>query len=318
MQQIIQNIVFAGNIILPVFLIVAIGVFLKSRKMINDDFVSISSKIVFNVALPILIFMKVSQVDYSVNFDWLQIIFLYSATITVFVATWFFGKYFISEGKKLGSFVQGSLRSNIAIVGFAIIYNMSGDDGLAHGAILLSFVMPLYNVLSVVVLSITTHHENKLNFKKILSELIRNPLIIAVVISLFVSYFSIEIPLLLERTGNYLTSLTLPLALLAIGGSLNLKNLKETSTISITASLIKVLVVPLVFTFIAIELGYRGMVLGNIFVILGCPTAIVSYIMAKAMGADDRIAGNIIVISTLGSVLTISLGLFLLKSFGLI
>jgi len=318
MQQIIQNIVFAGNIILPVFLIVAIGVFLKFKKMINDEFVSISSKVVFNVALPILIFMKVSQVDYSVNFDWYQILFLCSATIVVFVLTWVLGNYFIKDGKKLGSFVQGAMRSNIAIVGFAIIFNMSGDEGLAHGAILLSFVMPLYNVLSVIVLSITTHHEKDLDYKKIIGELIRNPLIISIIISLLFSYFSIEIPVLLERTGNYLTALTLPLALLAIGGSLNLSNLKKTSSISVTAASIKVIIIPLIFTFIAVKLGYRGMVLGNLFVILGCPTAVVSYIMAKAMGADDKIAGNIIVISTLASVITISIGLFLLKSFELI
>ena len=318
MQEIFRNIAFTINIILPVFLIAAIGYFLKVKAIISDVFVSASSKIVFNVALPVLIFMKISKVDYTRNFQWDQVILVYSVTIGIYLLAWFIGKVFITDGKKLGSFVQGSLRSNIAIVGFAIIFNMSGDEGLAHGAIILSFLMPLYNVLSVIVLSVTTHSGNNVKVVDIIKEILKNPLIISIIIAFLFPYLNIELPLVLNRTGDYLTSLTLPLALLSIGGNLDLTSLRETSTYSLFATIIKLLLIPLIVVLAAVQLGYRGIVLGNLFVITGSPTAIVSYIMAKAMGADDKMAGNIIVISTLGAVLTISIGLFLMKTIGLI
>ncbi|HEX9253189.1 MAG TPA: AEC family transporter, partial [Ignavibacteriaceae bacterium] len=112
--------------------------------------------------------------------------------------------------------------------------------------------------------------------------------------------------------------LALPLALVGIGGSLNTENLKRASNLAISSSIIKIVIIPLVLTVGALLLGYRNDDLGIVFIVFAAPTAIASFVMADVMGANSRLAGNIIMITTLGSVFTISIGILLLKSFNLL
>ena len=54
-----------------------------------------------------------------------------------------------------------------------------------------------------------------------------NPLILAVIVGLPFSYFKIKIPSVVNLTLGFLAELALPLALVGIGGSLNLQNIKN-------------------------------------------------------------------------------------------
>jgi len=146
-----------------------------------------------------------------------------------------------------------------------------------------------------------------------LLEIIRNPLILAVIFALPFSYYKIQIPEMFLTTGNYFSDLALPLALVGIGGSLNFENIKKASGLAFSASAIKIFIIPLVLTYTAYLFGFRGDDLGIMFVIFACPTAIVSFIMAEAMGANSKLAGNIVLISTVGSVFTFAIGIILLK-----
>ncbi|MGD8305527.1 MAG: AEC family transporter, partial [Ignavibacteria bacterium] len=75
---------------------------------------------------------------------------------------------------------------------------------------------------------------------------------------------------------------------------------------------------PVILTTGAYYFGYRDTDLGIMFILFACPTAIVSFIMAEAMGCNSKLAGNIIVISTIGSVITISAAIIILRSTNLI
>jgi len=181
----------------------------------------------------------------------------------------------------------------------------------------LAFLLPVYNILAVIVLTVPKH-QGKIKMRAITLEILLNPLILAFLVSLPISFFKLKLPALLESTGNYFAELALPLALVGIGGSLNLENLKKASTLAFTASTIKIILLPSILTLIAYFYGYRGNDLGILFIVFGCPTAIASFVMADAMGANSKLAGNIIMITTLGSVFTISAGILILKSFSLI
>lgn len=312
-----ENIIFTANIVAPVFLIVALGYIAKLTKIINENFVQITSKFVFSVSLPAFIFMKISVIDLSEAIDLNQVIFIYAGTTALFILIWLFTIPFIKDGKNLSVFVQGAFRSNYAIIGLAIISNLFGDDGLGKASIILAFILPLYNVLAVVALTVPMRKERKLDMKATVYEILFNPLILAVIFALPFSYFKIELPSLLFITGNFLSDLALPLALIGIGGSLNIPNIKKASGIAFSSSAVKLIIVPFILTYAAYLFGYRGVDLGIIFILFACPTAIVSFIMAEAMGANGKLAGNIVLISTIGSVITIAIGIVILKSSGL-
>jgi len=314
----LENIIFTANIVAPVFLIVVLGYVLKKIKIINENFVAVTSKFVFNVSLPVFIFMKLYNIDLSAVVDVSQIIYIYAGTLISFFIVWAFAIPFIKDGKNLSVFVQGAYRSNYAIVGLAIISNLFGDYGLGKATLILAFVLPLYNVLAVIILTVPMRKIKKQNLKGTFGEIILNPLIIAVIIALHFAYFKLELPSAISASGNFLSDVALPMALIGIGGSLNIENIKKASTLAFTSSAIKLIILPLVLTIGAYYSGFRNVDLGIMFVLFACPTAIVSFIMAEAMGCNSKLAGNIVVISTIGSVITISAAIILLKSVGLI
>jgi len=314
----IDNIIFTTNIVAPVFLIILLGYFLKRIGVINENFVEINSKFVFNVSLPAFIFMKISTLDLTEALDIGQVIFIYGGTLLVYFIVWIIASFFIKDGRDLSVFVQGAYRSNFAIVGLAIIANLFGDEGLGKASLILAFLLPLYNVLAVIILTVPMRKTRKLNLSSTVQEIILNPLIIAVIVALPFSYFKLELPSMLLTTGNFLADAALPLALIGIGGSLNIENIKRASTLAFSSSILKLIIVPVVITFIAYLFGYRAMDLGIMFILFACPTAIVSFIMAEAMGCNSKLAGNIVVISTISSVITISAAIIILKSTGLI
>jgi len=314
----IDNIIFTGNVVAPVFLLVALGYFVKRINVINENFVDVTSKFVFSVSLPALIFINISTIDLSSVIDLGQIFYIYAATLISFFIIWILSIPFIKDAKNLSVFVQGAYRSNYAIVGLAIISKLFGTSALGKASIILAFILPLYNVLAVIILTVPFRKERKLNLKATLVEIILNPLIVAVIIGLPFSYFKIRIPDVINLTTEFLAELALPLALIGIGGSLNVQNIRKASGLAFTSSAIKIILIPVILTLGSYYFGYRGLDLGIMFVLFSCPTAIVSFIMAEAMGANSKLAGNIVLISTVASVFTIAAGIVILKELSLI
>ncbi len=314
MDLYLQNLHFTANIVAPIFLIVFLGIALKRAGMIDKNFVLVSSKLVFNVTLPVFLFMKLSRADFSQAMNVKQIVYVYAATLLLFGLSWLLAVFFISEGRNQGVFIQGSFRSNFAIVGVAIVANMFGEEGLGNAAVLLAFVVPLFNVLSIIAL--TAPLRKDLNRRNIWREILTNPLILGLLAAVPVAYFHVPIPELFERTGNYLAALTLPLALLGIGGGLNFKGMKDSSGIALSSTFIKLVVAPLLFTVAAYWLGFAGEEIVVLFILFASPTAVVSFIMAEAMGGNSKLAGDIVLYTTLASVLTLSSGIFLMKTVG--
>lgn len=317
-MSLIDNLIFSVNNIIPVFILLFLGYYLKFKNIINDTFVDISSKLVYNIALPIYLFSELSKTDFTSVFDSKLIIFIYSGVVLSFVGSWYMGKKMKLDNKDLGVFVQGAFRSNFAVIGLAIIANVLGKAGIPKGSLVLAFIVPLLNFLSVVVLEVTLNTDGKLKLLKIAGTILKSPLIIGVLCAAPFSIFRISLPGTINTTFDYLSALTLPLAIIGIGGSLNFSQLAKASKNAVQASIMKLIWIPLVMTYLAYLIGFRSIDLGIIFVYFASPTAIVSFIMAQAMGGNSKLAGNIIVITTLGAAFTMSLGVFLLRSFNLI
>ena len=314
-----NNFLFALNAVLPVFLLIVTGIILKKMTILDDQFIAKSTRLVFKVALPALIFQKISRADFSQLFDGREILFIVLFVTGSFIIIYYLTGFFINDGAERGAFVQGAFRSNIAIVGLAIISNVFGETGVARAAIALVFIFPMFNIYGVLALSLPLKSgpgENTAG--KILKAIITNPLIIAVFIALPFSIFSIETGYMVNSFLEYLSRMTLPLALLGVGGSLSFTSFKKGFSKALSASIIKLVIYPLLVVFILLTSGFKGESLGVIFIMLGCPTAVSSYVMADAMGSDSDLAAGIILITTLGSIMTIGLGIFLMKSFGLI
>jgi malonate transporter and related proteins len=313
-----ENFLTVLSLVVPVFLIVALGYILKRFGMINENFVKLSSKIVFSVSLPALIFSEISSIDITQDVDLWVVVFIYAGTLISFIFSWAAAVIFIKEPRNQSVFIQGSFRGNFAIIGLALIVNIYGQTVLGKASLVLAFTIPLYNVLSIIALTFPLRREKKLNYSATFLAILKNPLIIAVVLALLFSIFSIPVHHTIGITIEYLAAISLPLALLGIGGFMDFADFRQESLYAVFSTFIKLMIIPLFATYAAYLSGFRGDELGIIFILFACPTAIASFIMAEAMGSNSRLAANILLMTTLFSVITITLGLFILKENGLI
>lgn len=314
----IESLLFSLSAVSPTFILLSVGIISKQFNFINENFVSVTSRFAFNISLPVLIFMQISALNLKQTFNTSLIIFIYSATIILIVLIWLLSLVFVKEVKDRGVFVQGSFRGNFAIMGFSLLSNLLGKDCLGKASIILSLLLPLYNIFTVIVLTIYQKNDFKIQPIKILREILYNPLIVSVIVGVIFSYFELKLPKLFSDSAKLISDLALPLALIAIGGSLDFKEIGKTSRLALISSSIKIIIIPLIVTPIAYLLNFRNDDIIIIYILFGSPTAIVSFIMAEAMGNGGKLAGNIILISTIGSIFTFSIGIMILKSLSLL
>jgi predicted permease len=299
------------NITAPVFAMLFLGVLLKRIGWINDGFIMVSSSLVFNVTMPALLFLGIIHADLKAALQPALLIFFSLATLFGFAFAWAWAIWRVPLEER-GIFVQGAFRGNNGVVGLALAASMYGDYGISLGAILAALVILFYNALSTVVLAVYSpviKSDPWSLFKSILG----NPLILSIVAAAPFAYFQISLPRWFETSGNYLAQMTLPLALICIGGTLSLASLRKSGDLAVSASVMKMITLPVLCTLAAWLYGFRGAELGILFLYFGSPTAAVSYVMARAANANHELAAAIIVITTLAAAVTTNIGIFFLQ-----
>lgn len=313
-----QQLIFVGSITLPVFSLVFIGIGLKWRNKIDDAFTAKASYLVFNLALPVLMFAAIIRTDISQIASVGLVVFALSAALMSFFVLWFGAHYFSLKKEELGVFVQASFRSNLGILGLAFCATTFGAEGLAVGAVLLAVITPLYNILSIYALTHAVSDNAKMNGLKLFKDIVSNPLIIAILCALPLAYFKFQPHVIVMRSIDYLAAMTLPLALICIGGSLSFTALKERQALSWAAVVIKLIILPLGVGVGAYAFGFRGVELGCLILMFASPTAAASFVMVRAIGGNHAMAANIIALTTMVSLFTLSIMIYLLKVFALI
>ena len=213
------------NITAPVFAMLFLGVFLKRIRAINDAFIVAASGLVFNVTMPALLFLGIIHADLRAALQPKLLIFFGVATLLSFAATWGWAIWRCPHEDR-GVYVQGAFRGNNGVIGLALAASMYGSYGISLGAILAALVIVFYNTLSTVVLAVYSP-VIKSDPWSVFKSVLANPLIISVLVASPFAYFSIGLPKWLETSGGLLAQMTLPLALICIGGTLSLASLRK-------------------------------------------------------------------------------------------
>ncbi len=295
----------------PVFAMLFLGVWLKRIGWINDSFIHTASSLVFNVTMPALLFMGILHADLRSALQPALLIYFTVATLVGFSLAWAWAIWRCPHQDR-GIYTQGAFRGNNAVIGLALAASMYGDYGISLGAILAGLVILLYNSLSTVVLAVYSP-VIKSNPLSIAKSVLSNPLILAVLAAAPFAYWQIGLPRWLETSGTYLAQMTLPLALICIGGTLSLAALRESGRLALSASLVKMIGLPALATLGAWAWGFRGAELGILFLYFASPTAAASFVMARAANGNHQLAAAIIVITTLMAAVTTNIGIFLLQ-----
>lgn len=322
-----SNLAFCLNATIPVFLLMVLGYAFLKTGIISENFAKSMNSFVFRVALPVLVFQDLANNDFREFWDGRYVFFCFLASFISILAAVLLSLCLKDKGIR-GEFIQGSYRSSAALLGIGFIQNIYGNALMAP--LMIIGAVPLYNAAAVVVLTLFHKQEalseerqkdagiRKMLFRNTFVGIIKNPIIIGIILGVIWSVLRIPQPVIMSKTLKYLANVATPMGLMALGASFDIKKAKSALSPAILASVIKLIVFTAVFLPIAIKMGFTHDKLVAILIMLGSPTTVSSFVMAKNMGHDGALSANIVMITTLACAFTLTLWLYVLRYMGLV
>lgn len=321
-----DSFLFSLNATLPVFLVILLGFFLNRINILNDAFCKAANQYVFSCALPVSLFMSIAEMDFSSDFDPVFCLFCMLTSTVMFFGTWGISWLLLKDKGQVGAFTQACARSSAAVLGVAFATTIYGDSGMVPMMVMAS--VPLFNIYTVVILSFSPHTDAANHWlskadrrdavKTACVNIAKNPMILGILLGVPFSMLQIPIPTILDNTLSSVGSTATPIALLVVGATFSGKEAMTRWKTALCVSFVKLFLLPAITLPVAALLGFRGSEMVAILLMVGSPTTVASFVMAKNMHADSVLTSNAIVLSTVLSSISITLWLYLLRCYTLI
>lgn len=313
-----NDLMFSLNATVPIFLLMLLGLFFNKVGIMEEDFANKINSFVFKGPLPVMLFLDLSTVNIQEAWDTKFVVFCFVVTITSIAIAAFVAMLWKDKTIR-GEYIQGSYRSSAALLGIAFIQNIYGTSGM--GPLMIIGSVPLYNIVAVAALTIFRPGGGSLDrktLKKTLIGVVKNPIILGIFAGLVWSLLSLPMPEILFKTASKFGNTATPLGLMAMGAAFDIKKAFSMVKPAIAATFTKLIGYCALFLPLAAWLGFRNGELVAILVMLGSPTTVTSYVMAKNMGHEGVLSSSVVMLTTLFSAFTLTGWLYVLKASGLV
>lgn len=304
-----------ADVILPIFLLVALGFALRRLSFIGEESNSALSRFVYYIAAPVIILRSTAQDSINWRMSLPLLFVIGSVTIALGFAVYALAARMAPARR--GVFAQGIHRSNTVYVGLPILLNAYGNDALPYASVVIAFTVIVYGMLGVLFLTLPHKTDSRGQVRPwgpTLIYIFTNPLVLGCAIGLVLSPFIERFPLIIDRALAQVGQTAAPLGLISAGASLDFRQLRSELPVALAASGIKLLVYPALIFCGLYLFGFRGLALAVPVILAACPTAVVSAIMAREMRGDARLASAIVIGTTLASLVTLAAWLALLDT----
>ena len=313
------DLIFSANVVVPIFLLIMLGYVLTRVKLWDAHFLKIANEVCFKCLLPVLLFYNVATADIFAVFNLKLILYVCFCACAICGLLFLVVPMFVKEKKRRGVMIQGTFRSNFLLFGVPLGLSIGGDEGAVLAAVVASFYVPVINMLSVISLYAFSDVENK-SLKTAAIGIVKNPLIIGGVSGLIFSVIrnsiGFEMPVIMDTTLFNIKSAATPLAFLILGGDLKFGNMLRNVKFSFLSVLGKTVLIPAVMLPVSAMLGFDPLEMAILTAVFATPNAVSSYAMARNYEADYELAGEIITLGTLLSVVTMFVFITMARSFG--
>lgn len=311
-----ENLIVSLNVVFPLCAMMVVGFFLHRIGILDSHTADGMNKVTFKALLPTLIFYNIYQTDVSAIFNGKLILWAVALVLIMFFLLWAIVPRWEADHRRKGVLIQGMFRSNFILYGLPVTASLFGEDNVGTASMLIAFIVPFYNVLSVIVLE--WYASGQIHIKKIIKGILTNPLIIGAALGAMMLFLKIPLIPAVEKTIRNLSGMATPMAFLILGASFRFSALAGNLRPLLLSVFVKLIAFPALFLPLSILAGYRGMELAALLTMLGAPTAVSSFTMAKQMNGDGELAGQIVIFTSLCSVLTMFVWIFLLRQFAFI
>jgi malonate transporter len=300
--------------IAPIFALIVLGHVLRRIGFPSVAFWDINDRLVYWILFPALLFYKTSTL--TLNGDLLG-----PYAVVVLGAFAVATLYALGVGRLLGlggpvtsSVLQGAARHN-TFIALAAAESLFGGDGLALAALATSMLIPVTNVVVVSRMVVLAHPADDTPIRPPIGrEMLRNPLIVAVVLGVAVNLAGVgKIPVLHDTT-RILGQAALPIMLLCVGANVRIRGLHAALSPLLLASAGKLVVFPAAMAGLILAAGLHGTAAVVAMIYGVVPTASSGYTLARALGGDAPLMAGIITFQTLIAFATMPLSIYLVRS----
>ena len=310
-----QYFVVAVKAIVPLFLLILTGTYIRWRKLLTDTEIRHVNGMVFEIFFFCMMFhnLYITSLDQAVRPK--LILFSVAAVFAVIAIAAVFAMRLTPDNKTRGAMIQAIYRSNFVLLGIPMVENIFGREALAVPTMMIAIVVPIFNIMGVFILE-TFRGDGTFSLKTTLLNVLKNPMIVGAIFGFFFLFTGIRIPDFIEKPIAQLSYCTSPVALLILGASFKIGTLgNDVRDLAIIVAS-RLLVVPGVILPLAMLMGIRGIEFVTLISIFATPCAVASFAMAQQLGSNAELAGNAVVVSSALSCFTLFFWIVLFQVFG--
>ena len=311
-----ENLLLSFQVVAPLMIYMLIGVLLRRTGVVDERVMRGANSIVYYVTLPLMCYRAIAASDISAMFDTPYLLYMAAGILALYALAALFVPMLSKENKRRGVLILGVFRSNDAIFGLPVAAALLGADHLGLMSVTISMSVPLFGILAVVAME--RYRGEQVRFGQVLLRMIKNPLLIACFAGFVVNLLNIKFSDVVQKPIDSLAAVTSPLAFILLGGTISFAAVKKNRAAITAISLIRLLAAPLVTVAALLLLGFRGEFIVVALIIFGAPVAMLTYSMAVGMQADDELAGTLVAVTSVLSIVTMFLFIFVLKQFAFI
>lgn len=286
----------------PVFILIALGWLARNRRLATPEAFGAVNRFGYFILFPAFLFSTITAADFTrtdAGALVAAVILGFAAMLALSLAL---RLVFRGDGPAFTSVFQGALRWNgfPLLAAATALYGPAGLDlvGLAYGP-LVFFV----NIITVAIMARWGANATA-GWRALAREILANPLILGCAAGLLMQALGTTHLGPIGEALSLLGQAAMPVALITVGAGLDFSALRADAAKIATATVLKLLVAPIVLWASAHAIGLSPLATAVAVGIGATPSAAAAYMLAREMGGDTRLMAAIITATTLLSFLT--------------
>ncbi|MBL3285139.1 AEC family transporter [Rickettsiales endosymbiont of Paramecium tredecaurelia] len=299
----------------PTFIIAVIGVFIKNKWLKSHEFWRGLEKLSYFLLFPAVLFNSILNAN-------LQSVPIAKLIIVLIIAILIVASILITYQKKrslpptlFASMFQGGVRHNNYIF-FALGDSLLGNNSMPMVSIIAAYMVIFTNFISTWAFARYTDNPNRSQNSNLvlIKTIATNPLIISGFSALILNYLGFQLHSTLQNTVSHLANSAFTIGMISIGAGLHFR-INNTLINQIMVSVgAKLLLLPVITMACATVAGLNGADKNVLLLYSSLPCASTSYILAKQLGGDVDAMISIITFSTILSIFSISIMMYIFGS----
>ena len=298
-----ENLRVCLNAVLPLLLTMLLGYSARRMGKLGEKEILRMNSTAFFFFMPCLLFNSVYTADLSTALNIKLMVFTAVGLVLVFV-----GGLIVTlkcfEGKDRQSVIlMGIFRSNCALLGFPLIKSLVPGTDISTAAIIIVEVATINNIFAVLCMSIFSGTKHSVG--DVLKDLVKNPLLIGSMVGIVFALFGWKLPGFVESVVSDLSDMSSPLLIILLGAFFKFDEIGKFKRQLSVVCAIRLLIIPAIILPAGWLLGFRGVEFAALMASFASPAAVTSFTMAQQMGGDSKLAGDIVVFTSVLSPFTL-------------